>query len=172
MDSERSELLYEGKVFSVRRDTVRYPDGESAEREIVVHPGAVAVAAHDGEFVYLVRQPREAVGEDRLLELPAGKLDVGEETPLQCAMRELVEEIGMEASEWEELKRIYTSPGFASEVVHVFLATGLREVGAEPSEGERIEIVREPLARLDQVIAACEDAKSLIGLLLLRDRLA
>ena len=90
-----------------------HDDGETAEREIVVHPGAVGIVAHDGESVYLVRQPREAVEEPDLLELPAGKLDVEGETPLECAKRELAEEIGMSARSWTELKRFYTTPGFA-----------------------------------------------------------
>ena len=79
----------------MRIDSFRYADGEPAEREVVAHPGAVAIVAHDDEHVYLVRQPREAVGEPALLELPAGKLDVEGETPLECAQRELAEEIGL-----------------------------------------------------------------------------
>jgi ADP-ribose pyrophosphatase len=124
------------------------------------------VVAHDGGHIYLVRQPREAVGEESLLELPAGKLDVEGESPIACAKRELVEEVGLEAAEWRELKRIYTSPGFTNEVVHLFVATGLREVDPDPSEGERIEIVKTPLGELGAVIEACVDAKSLVGLLL------
>jgi 8-oxo-dGTP pyrophosphatase MutT (NUDIX family) len=168
MERIRSRTVYEGKIASVRIDEFRYSDGETAEREIVAHPGAVAIVAHDGEQIYLVRQPREAVGEEALLELPAGKLDVEEEAPLDCAKRELAEEVGVEAEQWRELKRIYTSPGFAEEVVHIFLATGLREVGANPDAEERLELVRLPLAELDRAIAGCMDSKSLIGLFLLR----
>ena len=112
-----SKVVYEGPVATVRVDTFRYEDGAEEERQVVGHPGAVAVVAHDDEHIYLVRQPREAVGEPALLELPAGKLDVEGETPLECARRELAEEISMEASEWTELKRFYTSPGFAEEEV-------------------------------------------------------
>ena len=172
MERIDSEVVYEGKIASVRRDTFRYPDGSSAEREIVAHPGAVAIVAHDSEVLHLVRQPREAVGEEALLELPAGKLDVEGESPLDCAKRELVEEVGVEASDWRELKRIYTSPGFAAEVVHIFLATGLREVDPSPDAEERLEAVRWPLAELDGAIEECSDSKSLIGLYLLRDELA
>ena len=85
--------------------------------------------------------------------------------------RELVEEVGLEAAEWRQLKRIYTSPGFTDEEVHIFVATGLTEVGANPSEGERIEIVKVPLDELDDAIEACVDAKSLVGLLLFRSEL-
>jgi 8-oxo-dGTP pyrophosphatase MutT (NUDIX family) len=138
---------------------------------VVSHPGAVAIVAHDEGFVYLVRQPREAVGEDALLELPAGKLDVEGESPLECARRELIEEIGMAAREWREVKRFYTSPGFAEEEMTVFHATDLERVEHRADPEERIEVVPWPLAKLDAAIEACADAKSLIGLLLLRDLL-
>lgn len=165
----RSERRYEGVIATVVSERFRYPDGSESDREFVLHPGAVAVVAHDAEHVYLVRQPREAVGEERLLELPAGKLDVDGESKLECAQRELVEEIGREAVEWRELKRIYTSPGFAQEEVTLFVATGLREVADHrPDPEERIEVVAWPRERLDDAIAECTDAKSLIGLLLFR----
>ena len=90
-----SKIVYEGPIATVRIDTFRYEDGAEDERQVVGHPGAVAVVAHDDEHIYLVRQPREAVGEPDLLELPAGKLDVEGETPLECARRELAEEISM-----------------------------------------------------------------------------
>jgi 8-oxo-dGTP pyrophosphatase MutT (NUDIX family) len=167
-----SETRYEGRIVTVREETFRYADGETAEREIVDHPGAVGAVAHDGERVYLVRQPREAVEEPALLELPAGKLDREDESPLETMKRELVEEIGMEASDWRELKRIYTSPGFAREEVWIYLATGLREVEHDPDPGERIEIVPWPLDDLGGAIAECEDSKSLIGLLLLERELS
>jgi ADP-ribose pyrophosphatase len=162
------KTVYEGKIVDVRVDTFRHADGETAEREIVVHPGAVAVVAHDDEYVWLVRQPREAVEVPDLLELPAGKLDVDGESPLEAMKRELVEEIGKEADEWRELKRFYTSPGFAQEEVWIFVATGLRDVEFDPDPEERIEIVPWPLADLDRAIAACTDSKTLIGLLLFR----
>ena len=133
---------------------------------MVGHPGAVAIVAHDDRFVYLVRQPREAVGEPDLLELPAGKLDVQGESPLECAQRELAEEIGKAAADWRELKRFYTSPGFAEEEVTVFVATGLSDADAEPDPGERLEVVEWPLDDLDGAIEACRDSKSLVGLLL------
>ena len=171
MERISTKTTHAGKLSSVRVDEFRYEDGETAEREIVVHPGAVGIVAHDDEIVYMVRQPREAVGEEALLELPAGKLDVAGESPIECAKRELVEEVGVEAAGWEELTRFYSSPGFTDEQVFLFLATDLTEVEAQPTEGERIEIVKVPLVNLEQVIEECEDAKSLVGLLLLGPRL-
>lgn len=168
MERVGSKVTHEGKTVRVRVDEIRYEDGSTSEREVVEHPGAVAILAHDEERLFMVRQPREAVGEEALLELPAGKLDVEGETPLEAARRELVEEVGLEASEWRQVKRIYTSPGFTDETCHLFVATGLRRVEPDPSEGERIEIVEVALDDLDEAIEACEDAESLVGLLLLR----
>jgi 8-oxo-dGTP pyrophosphatase MutT (NUDIX family) len=170
MERIRSTRVYDGRILDVDVEEYRYADGETAEREVVVHPGAVAVVAHDDLHVHLVRQPREAVGEARLLELPAGKLDVEGESELECAQRELAEEIGMRASEWSELKRFYTSPGFAREQVTIFLATGLERVPDHaPDPEERLEAVEWPLSRLDYAIDECEDSKTLIGLMLLRE---
>src|SRR4051812_13406488 len=162
------KTVYEGKIATVRVDKFRFDDGEEAEREIIEHPGAVAVVAHDGERIYLVRQPREAVDEQALLELPAGKLDEEGEEPLDTAKRELAEEIGKAADTWEHLTSFYTSPGFAAEEVHLYLATDLREEQAEAGEEERIEIVEIPLGKLDEVIRECKDSKSLVGLLWLK----
>jgi 8-oxo-dGTP pyrophosphatase MutT (NUDIX family) len=164
-----SKVVYEGRIADVRIDEFRYDDGETATREIVTHDAVVAMLAHDEANVWLVRQPREAVGEPDLLEIPAGKLDVEGESPLECAQRELAEEIGKEAAEWRELKRFYTSPGFAEEEVTLFEATGLSDApDVEPVPSERIEVIEWPLSDLDGAIAACHDSKSLIGLLVLR----
>ena len=166
-----AETKYEGKIFTVREETFRHEDGEESTREIVRHQGAVGVVAHDGERVYLVRQPREAVGVPDLLELPAGKLDVEGEAPLDTAKRELAEEIGKAAEHWEHLKTFVTSAGMTDERCHIFLATGLSDDPGHTIEGERIDIEPHPLAQLDATIAECRDAKTLIGLLLLRDKL-
>jgi ADP-ribose pyrophosphatase len=172
VERRSSKTVYEGSQFEVRVDEYRYGDGETAAREIVDRTGAVGIVAHDAEVLYLVRQPREAVGEPALLELPAGKLDVEGEAPLQCAQRELAEEVGMRAARWSELKRFYSTPGFASERVYLFRATDLEQVDDHrPDPGERIELVRWPLSELDEAIAACEDSKSLIGMLMLRESL-
>ncbi len=128
------ETKYEGKVFSVHQETFRHEDGEEATRDIVRHQGAVGVVAHDGERIYLVRQPREAIGVPDFLEIPAGKLDVEDEPPLETAKRELAEEIGKAAERWEHLHSFYTSPGFTDEECHVYLATGLSDAEAETDE--------------------------------------
>jgi 8-oxo-dGTP pyrophosphatase MutT (NUDIX family) len=171
LKKEGSKLVYRGPIASVRMETFQYSDGSRATRQVVIHPGAVCVIPHDGNVLYMVEQPREAVEEPALLELPAGKLDVEGETPLQCAQRELAEEIGKSAGDWRELKSFYTSPGFANERVWLFLATELYDSPQRRHADERIEIVEFPLADLDTAISRCEDAKSLIGLLVLKDLL-
>jgi ADP-ribose pyrophosphatase len=171
-DRISSRTIYEGKFIAVSMDEFRHEDGEEVEREIVSHPGAVGIVAHDGESVYLVRQPREAVGSPDLLEIPAGKLDGEGEGPLETAKRELAEEIGKAAEHWEPLGAFFTSPGFTSEEVHLFLATGLSDVekpGVE--ENERIDLEVRPLAELDAIIDESRDSKTLIGLHELRRRL-
>jgi ADP-ribose pyrophosphatase len=168
-----SEVVYRGRIATVYKDRVRYDDdGEVAEREYVGHPGSVAMVAHDGERVYLVNQPREPVDEQQVLELPAGKLDVEGEDPLATAKRELAEEIGKSAREWELLKGpYYASVGFTNEKIWIYLATGLEDAEAEADENERIEIEPVPLTDLDELIERVVDAKTLIGLMLLRTRL-
>jgi 8-oxo-dGTP pyrophosphatase MutT (NUDIX family) len=168
MERIGSETVWEGRIGAVRVDRFRYDDGDEAEREVVAHPGAVAVVAHDGERLFMVRQPREAVDEPDLLELPAGKLDEEGESPLDTAKRELAEEIGKGARSWTHLKTFYTSPGFTDEACHVYLATDLYDQSAEAHENERIEVVDFPLTEVDDAIERCEDAKSLIGLLWFR----
>jgi 8-oxo-dGTP pyrophosphatase MutT (NUDIX family) len=168
-----SETAWSGRILEVRIEHYRHDDGAEVEREVIAHPGAVGVVAYDAEQVWLVRQPREAAGEQALLEVPAGKLDVEGETRLQTAKRELAEEIGKAAEAWREVASFYTSPGFTDERVTVYAATGLSDTEATADEEERIEVVPWPLERLDEAIADCHDSKSLIGLLWLareRDR--
>jgi ADP-ribose pyrophosphatase len=173
LDFERisSRTVYEGAVASVNVDRFRYQDGEEAERQVIRHPGSVAIVAHDRQGVYLVRQPREPVGEPGLLELPAGTLDVEGEDPVDCARRELAEEVGVRAARWEPVRRIYTSPGFLDETVHLFEATELAEIDARPDEGERIEVVKLPLGELPRALEGIRDAKTLVGLLVLQGSL-
>jgi ADP-ribose pyrophosphatase len=163
-----SEGIWSGQIASVRRDRFRHEDGDEVEREIVGHPGAVAVVAHDGERVWMVAQPREAVEEQALLELPAGKLDAEGEDALATAKRELAEEIGKSAQTWERLTGFWSSPGFSDEWIEVYLATDLEDASAESEENERISIRPVPLGELDAVIEDCRDAKSLVGLLWLK----
>jgi ADP-ribose pyrophosphatase len=165
------ETVYEGRLVDVRVERFRHADGEEVSREIVRHRGAVAVVAHDERHVWLVRQPREAVEEPDLLEIPAGRLDVEGEEPLQAARRELAEEIGLGARSWRPILTYYTSAGFTDERVHLFEASDLYESSAESGENERIEIVRWPLEELDRALEEIRDAKTLIGLLWLARRL-
>jgi ADP-ribose pyrophosphatase len=166
-----SETKFEGKIATVSVERYRHDDGEEVTREKVSHPGAVGILAVDERHVWLTRQPREVVGQDASLEIPAGKLDVPGEPPLETAKRELAEEIGKQAADWREITSFFTSPGFSDERVWLYLAEGLADAGhAEADENERIEIVPWPLDRLDRAIAECEDSKSLIALLWLARR--
>jgi len=157
------ETVFDGKTFSVRVERFRHRDGEQVEREIVRRQDAAAIVAYDDECVWLVRQPREAILQ-YTLELPAGKLDIEGESPLQTAQRELGEEIGKSAQHWQQVISYFSSSGYSDEEVHIFAATGLSDVGAEPDPGERIQIAPWPLADLDGAIEACKDAKTVIGL--------
>ena len=170
IESLGGETVFEGSQFSVRIERFRHDDGGVAEREIVRRTDAAGIVAYDDEHVWLVRQPREALLE-YTLELPAGKLDVEGESPLQTAQRELAEEIGRDADVWEPITAFHPTTGYSDELVHLFAATGLRESDVEADPGERIEIVRWPLNDLDGAIAATTDAKTLLGLIWLRDRL-
>jgi ADP-ribose pyrophosphatase len=152
--------VYDGRLFDVTVE--RW--GEH-EREIVEHPGAVAIVAVDGEgMVALVRQRREAARK-QLLELPAGTLEEGE-SPLESARRELEEETGLTGGTWRELAAFYTTPGFCRERMHLFTAEGVEPGEASPEADEELELVRwnvdEIAGRLDEI----EDAKTLAGLLL------
>jgi ADP-ribose pyrophosphatase len=164
------ETLYEGRIVDVRMERFRHADGEEVSREIVRHRGAVAVVAQDEREVWLVRQPREAVDEPALLEIPAGRLDVVGEQPMAAARRELAEEIGRGARSWQPIVTYYTGAGFTDERVHLFHASDLYEQHADSGENERIEIARWPLCKLDEAIDECRDAKTLIGLLWLARR--
>ncbi len=157
------EVKFEGHIGTVRVDTFRHEDGEEVTREVVAHPGAVGILAIDDLHLWLVRQPREVVGEVTL-EIPAGKLDHPGEPPEETAKRELAEEIGKAAGRWELLTWFYTSPGFTDERVEIYLAEELSDAEAESEEEERIEIVPWPLSDLDGALAECRDAKSIIAL--------
>jgi len=166
-----AEVAWEGKVIAAGTERFRFDDGAEVTRDKVWHPGAVGILALDDGHVWLTRQPREVIGAAASLEIPAGKLDVPGEPPLDTAKRELAEEIAKRAEHWEEIVAFYTSPGFSDERVRLYLATGLADApGAEPDEDERIEVVPWPLTELDAAIAQCEDSKSLIALLWLAAR--
>jgi 8-oxo-dGTP pyrophosphatase MutT (NUDIX family) len=169
-----SESIYNGKFFDVRRDRFRYEDGEEHDRELVGHPGAVAVVVlDDEERLWFVRQPREAIGVPDLLEIPAGKMDAVGEDPLATAKRELAEEIGKQAADWESLGSFFTTPGFTDEEIHLFLATGISDVDVRPAaeEDERIDVEIRPLSDLDAILADNKDSKTLVALYRLKDRI-
>src|SRR3990172_5009588 len=120
-----SEVAYDGRIATVRVEKFRHDDGEVVEREVIEHPGAAVMLPLDGDRIWFVRQPREVVGEESLLELPAGKLNGGD--VLDTAKRELREEIGKSAAQWQHLTTFYASPGFTNEEIHAFLATDLSD---------------------------------------------
>lgn len=165
-----SERIFEGHVVSLRVSTYRRPDGIEVRREVIDHPGAVVMVPVHRDHVLMVRQPREAV-EEFTLELPAGKLDKQGEPPLECAKRELAEEVGRAAAEWRDLGGFYTAPAILTEFIHCFMARDLTPVEVERPENEGIEVVAWPLADLDALIERVRDAKSLIGLLRLEREL-
>ena len=163
--------IYVGRILTLRLKYLRQADGSDRLREIVEHaPGAAVVAVDADGQVLLVRQFRPAV-DANLLELPAGLVDTGEQ-PIDCARRELAEETGFSAGRLEPLVRFYTSPGFTNELIHIFVATELRQSAFEPDEEEDIELVRMPLERaIDQVLSGeLSDAKTVAGLLAYRSR--
>ena len=160
MKPDASRTVYEGDLLAVTVER-----WGRHEREIVEHPGAVAVVAVDRNgTVTLVRQRREAVRK-RLLELPAGTLEEGE-TPLECARRELEEETGLTGGDWRELAAFYTTPGFCRERMHLFLAQGVEPGQARPEADEELEVVRVPGRELATHLGEIEDAKTLAGLFL------
>jgi 8-oxo-dGDP phosphatase len=129
-----SEILADGRIVTVRRDQVAMPGGQSAGREVVEHPGAVGVVAMDEDGrVLLIRQYRHPVGR-KLWEIPAGLRDVAGEAPLQTAQRELVEEAGYLAADWQVLADYYSSPGITNERLRIFLARGLTLVPEQERE--------------------------------------
>ncbi len=162
-----SERIYEGKILSLRVDTVELSSGRETKREIVEHGACTAIVALDSDdTVLLVRQYRKAV-EKMLLEIPAGGIEDGED-PLEGARRELEEETGFSAERWERLNYFYTSPGFCTEAMHLYLATGLTPVERRADDDEAIEVVRVPLGKTLELMASGEicDAKSMAGLLM------
>ncbi len=169
-----ARVAWEGNIIRAGTERFRHADGEEVTRDKVWHPGAAGILAVDDTHVWLTRQPREAAGARASLEVPAGKLDVPGESPLEMAQRELSEEIRKQATHWRELFSFFTSPGFSDERVWLYLATGLSDAtdGAEADEDERIEIIPWPLEELDAAVAECEDSKSLIALLWLASRRA
>jgi 8-oxo-dGTP pyrophosphatase MutT (NUDIX family) len=165
MKPDETRRVFDGKQISV--DIEHWADHE---REIVRHPGAVAIVAVDRVGnVTLVRQFREAAGK-RLLELPAGTREPDED-PLATAKRELVEEAGLAGGEWRLAATFFSTPGFCDELVRIYIAEDVEETERAPQDDEEIEVVRVPAVELESMLSQIEDAKTLAGLLLyLRER--
>ena len=162
-----SKLVFEGRVFSVKVDAVNLPNGKQASREVVVHPGAVAVVAvNENDELLLIKQFRYPVGEV-IWEIPAGKLEKGE-SPIICAKRELAEETGHGAEQWKHLSTFFTTPGFSDEIMYIYLASDLITDKKTADDDEFIELHYVPFAEALRMIANGEikDAKTIAGILL------
>ena len=160
-----SREVYRGRILRVREDTVRLPNGKTAEREVAEHPGGVGLLALDGGDVLLVRQYRYAFSHV-LTEIPAGKREPGEE-PFVTAQRELREEIGATAGKWTELGALIASPGCYGEVLYLYMAQELTFGDTHPDEDEFLDVVRMPFDRAVELCMTGEltDAKTVIALL-------
>lgn len=164
--SVSSKEIFKGKIVTLKVDEVAMPDGKLAERELVLHPGGVGVVAVDAEGqVILVRQFRKPL-ETAIYEIPAGKLDKGEDHRL-CGIRELEEETGLRAEEFRYLGYINPSPGFTDEVTHIYLATGLSQGECHPDEDEFLDVIRMPFQDAVRMVMENEinDAKTVAGIL-------
>ena len=161
------DVMWSGCIFNVNRLRVELPDGRQALRDVVRHPGAVAIVAlTDDGRICLVRQYRTSLSRVTV-EIPAGKLDPGED-PLTCAKRELLEETGMEAEQMAFLTTIATSDGFTDELIHIYMATGLNFAESDPDSDEFINVDLVPLSELiDAVLdGRMEDCKTVTGALI------
>jgi ADP-ribose pyrophosphatase len=158
-----SKSIFQGKVISLQVDEVKLPNGDTATREIVRHPGAVAVMAFRDNKLIVVEQYRKPLGKSQV-EIPAGKLDPGEE-PYVAAVRELEEETGYRGGSFQHVCSFYTSPGFADEMLHLYVAEGLEEGEARPDEDEFIECEAITLEQAKQYIAEqrISDAKTIMA---------
>ncbi len=169
----QSEQVYRGRFLDVRRDEVRLPDGQTANREYVVHPGAVMIVPllDDGRVV-IERQFRYPMGRV-MIEFPAGKLDAGE-PPLKCAVRELAEETGYRAREWARAGILHNAIAYSTEGIGVWFARGLTLGERHLDAGEFLDVESAAPDQLDQMARSGEltDAKTLIGLLWLQNWLA
>lgn len=160
-----SREVYRGRILRVREDTVRLPNGKTAEREVAEHPGGVGILALDGGDVLLVRQYRYAFSRV-LTEIPAGKREPGEE-PFVTAQRELREEIGATAGKWTELGALIASPGCYGEVLYLYMAQELTFGETHPDEDEFLDVVRMPFDRAVELCMTGEltDAKTVTAVL-------
>lgn len=161
-----SETIFEGRIVRLHVDKVELPNGHQSTREVVEHPGGVCILPLDGEdMVTLVRQFRYPFHRV-ITELPAGKLDAGEDHRL-CALRELKEEVGMTPDELIYLGALYSSPGFSGEIIHLYLARGLSQGACQPDEDEFLDLVRVPFDALVEQVMKCDvaDGKTVAAVL-------
>lgn len=157
--------IYTGKVVTLNVDTVQLPNGVTVDLETIRHPGAAAVVPmKDDGTVVLIKQFRHAAG-GFIYEIPAGKLYPGED-PLHCASRELEEEVGYRASSFKLLSSIFTAPGFADEVIHIYKATGLTRGRQQLDRDEVLDVIEIPLTEAVDKIedGTIRDAKTIVGL--------
>lgn len=161
-----TKTIFNGKIVKLREDQVILSNGNKATREVVEHNGAVAVLPinEDGDL-FLVKQFRKPV-EQEILELPAGKLEVGED-PQDCAIRELEEEIGYRAGDIKKLTSFYTSPGFSNEIIHIFVASDLKKTQINRDDDELMDILEMSFEKVKNMIynGKIIDAKTIVGIL-------
>ncbi|HID20665.1 MAG TPA: NUDIX hydrolase [Methanophagales archaeon] len=156
-----SKQLYKGKVVQLRLDTVSLPNGKTKTREILVHPGAAAIVPLMNDKVLLVEQYRKAV-ERNTLEIPAGTLEESE-SPGECALRELIEETGFQASKLDKLTEYFPSPGYSSEIIHIYKASGLKKVSDAELTIEFMEL-KELVTKIRK--GELKDGKTIVGVLI------
>ena len=164
-----SQQIFKGTVISLRVDTVQLPNGVPARREVVEHNGGVVIVCQpERDKLILIRQYRYPCDEE-LLELPAGRIELGEE-PLAAAQREIIEETGYQAASWELMAKMYSAPGFCSEMLYLYQARDLAFVGKNLDYDESIEVLIMPVAEAWALIRAgkVRDAKTIAGIGLLR----
>lgn len=162
----KTDVKFEGRILKMRVDTVQLPDGSTSTREIIEHPGGVAVIAVDENgYVPMVTQFRKPY-EKMVMELPAGKLDEGEE-PLACGVRELEEETGLKAKNFVSLGALMPSPGYAAEMLYIYLATDLYEGKVHLDDGEFLTVKKYHIDELTKMVMnnELEDAKTVVGIL-------
>ena len=160
---EKENLIYSGKIITVRQDDVILENGISAKREIVIHPGAVAILVRKDNYIWLVKQFRYSMGE-YVLEIPAGKIDKGE-LPIDAAIRELKEEIGFIPNNLKELGEIYPTPGYTNEVIYLYFVDDFTKGKINPDEDEFIDILKVKVEDFIQLIQEnkIKDSKTIVA---------
>ena len=169
-----SENIYDGTLLHVKKDKVELPNGDISYREWIKHPGASAVIpVTDNNEIILVRQYRYPI-QALTMEIPAGKLDVAGEDPLECAKRELEEETGYSAQEYQFLTKLATTVGFSDEFIYIYAARGLKAGQQHTDEHEFINVVTVPLAKAVEMVHSGDilDGKSVVAILMLQNMLA